>query len=114
MSKPLGGNAGENSDDNSSADDGSYFAWEFVNDEPQRQVPLTPSVPIATVSVKPSDKKQSAPVNRVAKPLQRNDGASNVGTAQNKGQRSSVSTPNTRFPQARVNYIRDQLDKALD
>lgn len=114
MSKKSGASASGNSDDGSSADDGSYFAWEFINDEPQRQAPLTPSGPIASAAVPLNEKKQVDAANRDGKPLQRNIAAAKAEAAKTKGPRQAANTANTRFPQARVNYIRDQLDKALD
>src|SRR4051794_26242482 len=109
MSKQVGGSVGKNSDDDSSADDGSYFAWEFVNDEPQRQAPVGPTGPISRI-----DKRLSPPADGNEKPLPPNHGATKAEPLGYKRQLPAANTASKRFPQARVNYIHDQLDKALD
>jgi hypothetical protein len=108
MSKQVVGNTGDNSDD-----DGSYFAWEFVNDESKGHELTRPSSPAAGGPV-PLNNIRLSDLKASEKSLQHRDDATKAEPSQNKGKPPAENSANTRYSQARVNYIGDQLDKALD
>jgi formylglycine-generating enzyme required for sulfatase activity len=110
------GKANDDRDDNSAEEGGASFAWEFTNDDHHGQ-PQT-SAPRLRGDVKPRTPDRSAAQRQPTIDGEANHYSSNPRVTAHEraaGKGNPAKAQDLRyFGPARSNYVRDQLDRALD
>jgi hypothetical protein len=118
MSNSLRGHSEPHPDDESSDEDGASFAWEFANDEHMGQSPATSPRVVGGGKSQPRTRgRDDRGIIIDGQPSQENTRAQSTRNTHSAKARQPAPTAlpkSGRFAPGRANYIRDQLDRALD